>query len=88
MASAKRSTYANLSAAVQAETYNPADKNAIAVRIENIDSKLEGNPVLEKAGYLRASAAKILRSAKPEKMTFSAKLVQISERDIVLQIEV
>lgn len=88
LASAKRSTYANLSAAVQAEPYNPADKNAIAVRIENIDSKLEGNPVLEKAGYLRASAAKILRSAKPEKMTFSAKLVQISERDIVLQIEV
>lgn len=56
--------------------------------IENIDSKLEGNPVLEKAGYLRATAAKILRAAKPEKMTFNAKLVQISERDIVVQIEV
>lgn len=34
---------------------------------ENIDAKIAGNPGLEKAGYVRAAAAKIIRAAKPEK---------------------
>lgn len=34
---------------------------------ESIDAKIAGNPGLEKAGYVRAAAAKIIRAAKPEK---------------------
>ena len=85
---AKRNSYANLSVAVQAEPYNPADKDAIAVMIENIDAKLAGNSIHEKAGYIRAMAAHIIRAAKPETMAFSARLVQLSEREIVVEIEV
>lgn len=85
---AKRKSYANLSVAVQAEPYNPADKDAIAVMIENIDAKLAGNSIHEKAGYIRAMAAHIIRAAKPETMAFSARLVQLSEREIVVEIEV
>lgn len=85
---AKRNSYANLSVAVQAEPYNPADKDAIAVMIENIDAKLAGNSIHEKAGYIRATAAHIIRAAKPETMAFSARLVQLSEREIVVEIEV
>ena len=84
---AKRNSYANLSVAVQAEPYNPADKDAIAVMIENIDAKLAGNSIHEKAGYLRATAAHIIRAAKPEMMAFSARLVQLSEREIVVEIK-
>ncbi|MDE7228778.1 MAG: hypothetical protein K2N31_10725 [Treponemataceae bacterium] len=54
---AKRNSYANLSVAVQAEPYNPADKDAIAVMIENIDAKLAGNSIHEKAGYIRPPLA-------------------------------
>ncbi|MDE5898356.1 MAG: hypothetical protein K2H09_03710 [Treponemataceae bacterium] len=85
---AKHGTYADLSVALQAEPYNPADENAIAVMIEDIDSKLAGNSVLEKAGYVRATAAQIIRAAKPEKMAFSARLVQLSERETVVEIKV
>ena len=85
---AKRNSYANLSVAVQAEPYNPADKDAIAVMIENIDAKLAGNSIHEKAGYIRATAAHIIRAAKPETMAFSARLVQLSEREIVVGIKV
>ena len=53
--------------AVQAEPYNPADENAVAVMAESIDTKIAGNPGLEKAGYVRAASAKIIRAAKPEK---------------------
>lgn len=85
---AKRNSYESLSVALQAEPYNPADKNAIAVMIENIDDKLAGNSIHEKAGYIRATAAQIIRAAKPETMAFAAKLVQLSEREIVVKIEV
>lgn len=40
------------------------------VMAESIDAKSAGNPGLEKAGYVRAAAAKIIRAAKPEKMSF------------------
>ncbi|MCM1321724.1 MAG: hypothetical protein NC041_07620 [Bacteroides sp.] len=85
---AKRSSYANLSVAVQAEPYNPADKNAVTVMIENIDAKLAGNSIHEKAGYIRAAAAQIIRAAKPEVMAFPARLVQLSEQEIAVEIEV
>ena len=54
---------------------------------ESIDAKMAGNPGLEKAGYVRAAAAKIIRAAKPEKMSFKAKLLRIDSRNVVVQIE-
>lgn len=53
---------------------------------ESIDAKIAGNPGLEKAGYVRA-AAKIIRAAKPEKMSFKAELMRIDCRNVVLKIE-
>lgn len=54
---------------------------------ENIDAKIAGNPGLEKAGYVRAAAAKIIRAAKPEKMSFKAQLMRIDCRNVVFKIE-
>ncbi|MCQ2593378.1 MAG: hypothetical protein MJ188_11415 [Treponema sp.] len=85
---AKHQFFNTLEAAVQAEPYNPVDKNAIAVLIENIESKITGNPGLEKAGYVRAVAAKIIRESKPEKMSFNGKLVRLSNRDIIVQVNI
>ena len=45
------------------------------------------NPGLEKAGYVRAAAAKIIRAAKPERMSFKAQLMRIDCRNVVLKIE-
>lgn len=84
---AKHDFYSSLEIAVQPEPYNPADENAIAVMAECIDSKIAGNPGLEKAGYVRATAAKIIRAAKPEKMSFKAQLMRIDCRNVVLKIE-
>lgn len=47
------------------------------VMSESIDAKIAGNPGLEKAGYVRAAAAKIIRAAKPERMSFKAQLMRI-----------
>ena len=85
---AKHNFYSSLEIAVQAEPYNPADENAIAVMAECIDSKIAGNPGLEKAGYIRATAAKIIRAAKPEKMSFKAELLRIDCRNVIVKIEV
>lgn len=84
---AKHDFYTSLEIAVQAEPYNSADENAIAVMTECIDAKIAGNPGLEKAGYVRASAAKIIRSAKPEEMSFKAELLRIDSRNVVVKIE-
>lgn len=84
---AKHDFYSSLEIAVQAEPYNPADENAIAVMAECIDAKIAGNPGLEKAGYVRAASAKIIRAAKPEKMSFKAKLLRIDSRNVVVKIE-
>lgn len=54
---------------------------------KSIDAKIAGNPGLEKAGYVRAAAAKIIRAAKPEKMSFKAQLMRIDCRNVVLKIE-
>ncbi|WP_156786626.1 hypothetical protein [Treponema brennaborense] len=86
--SAKYELYAGLETAVQAEPYNPVDENAIAVMIENIDSKLAGNSGLEKAGYIRAMAAKIIRAAKPEKISYEGKIAQLSEKEIVITLTI
>lgn len=85
---AKHDFYSSLEIAVQAEPYNHADENAIAVMAEDIDSKIAGNTGLVKAGYIRATAAKILRSAKPEKLSYEAELFRIDCQNVVLKIEV
>jgi len=85
---AKHDFFENLECAVQAEPYNPVDNNAVTVLLENIDAKLTGNPGLEKSGYVRALAAKVIREAKPEKMSYSGKLVRLSGRDIVVRINI
>lgn len=85
---AKHQFFDNLAASVQAEPYNPADKNAISVLLENIDSKITGNPGLEKAGFVRALAAKVIRESKPEKLSFNGKLVRLSDSNIVVQVTI
>lgn len=84
---AKHDFYSSLEIAVQAEPYNPADENAVAVMAESLDAKIAGNPGLEKAGYVRATAAKIIRAAKPEKMSYKAELLRIDSRNVVIKIE-
>lgn len=84
---AKHDFYSSLEIAVQAEPYNPADENAIAVMAESIDAKIAGSLGLEKAGYIRATAAKIIRAAKPEKMSFKVQLLRIDCRNVVVKIE-
>lgn len=57
------------------------------VMSESIDAKIARNPGLEKAGNVRAAAAKIIRAEKPEKMSFKAQLMRIECRNVVLKIE-
>lgn len=84
---AKHDFYASLKTTAQAEPYNPNDENAILVCIEDIESKIHGNPGMAKAGHIRALAAKVLRQAKPKKMVYKAELASIA-REIVVRVEV
>lgn len=85
---AKHDLYASLETSVQAEPYNKYDNNSILVCIENIEAKISGNPGLEKAGHIRATAAEIIREAKQEIMNYSGKLVRVGYDDIVVQMMV
>jgi hypothetical protein len=73
---------------VQAEPYNPHDKNAVLVCIEDIEAKINGNMGLEKAGHIRALAAKVLREAKPKKLVYKSSLASVSAGNIVVKVEV
>ncbi len=84
----KYNFYESLKVSVQAEPYNVHDKNSILVCIENVEAKLFGNPGLEKAGHIRALAAEIIREAKTSKMSYTAKLSNLSYREIVVQFTV
>ena len=84
---AKHDFYANLETVVQAEPYNLHDKNSILVCIENPEAKISGNPGLEKAGHIRALAAKIIREAKPKKMNYGGKVASLSADKIVVELE-
>lgn len=75
---AKHSFYENLEVAVQAEPYNSHDKYSIIVYIDGIEAVINGNRALEKAGHIRAVAAKIIREAKEEKLSYKAELQSIS----------
>ena len=85
---AKHDFYKSLECAVQAEPYNPHDRNAIIVCIENPGAKISGNPGLEKAGHIRALAAKIIREAKPKKMSYGGKLCTLSDSTICVKVTV
>ncbi|MBO6219775.1 MAG: hypothetical protein J6N81_09445 [Treponema sp.] len=85
---AKHDFYQSLACSVQAEPYNPHDQNAILVSIESPSAKINGNPGLEKAGHIRALAAKIIREARHEKMAYQAKLCSLTDRTICLQVTV
>ncbi len=84
---AKHDFYASLKTTVQAEPYNLHDVNAILVCIENIEAKICGNPGMEKAGHIRALAAKVLRVAKAKKMAYKAELTRLSGGQIVVKLE-
>lgn len=85
---AKHDFYEGLETVVQAEPHNQYDKNSILVCIESIESKICGNSGLEKAGHIRALAAKIIRESKEEKLTYNGKLVHLSYNEIVVQLTV
>lgn len=85
---AKHDFYAGLETVVQAEPYNQYDKNSILVCIEDIESKICGNEGLEKAGHIRALAAKVIREAKENKMSYSGKLAGLSYNSISVQLTV
>ncbi len=85
---AKHGLYASLRTTVQAEPYNPHDKNAVLVCIENIETKISGNMGLEKAGHIRALAAKVLREAKPKKLVYKSSLASIVGKNIVVKVTV
>ena len=83
----KHDFYESLETSVQAEPYNSHDKNSILVCIESPEAKISGNPGLEKAGHIRALAARIIREAKPKKMNYGGKLASLSGDKIVVELE-
>ena len=85
---AKHSFYESLETVVQAEPYNNHDKNSILVCIESPSAKISGNSGLEKAGHIRALAAKLIREAKPKKMAYGGKLACLAADDIIVSLEV
>ena len=85
---AKHGFYESLEASVQAEPYNTHDKNSILVCIENPEAKISGNAGLEKAGHIRALAAKIIREAKPKKMNYGGKLSSLAGDNIVVELSI
>lgn len=84
----KKTVIKSIETSVQAEPYNHVDKNSILVCIENIKAKISGNPRLEKAGHIRALAAKVIREAKETKMSYSGKLCRINYTDTVVQMTI
>ena len=84
---AKHNFYESLETVVQAEPYNSHDKNSILVCIESPEAKIAGNPGLEKAGHIRALAAKIIRESKPKMMAYPSKLAYVGGGEIVVSVK-
>ena len=90
-----QAVYASLSTRVQAEPYNPHDHNAISVSIDDLESAVYNKGVRTtcKAGYLRATAAAILRKARPNLFAYGSCLWRLGanpdyfENAIVLRIK-
>ncbi|QTQ15355.1 hypothetical protein [Treponema parvum] len=90
---AKKKLYASLRVSVQAEPYNPHDANAVSVSAEDVCEKARGDTGLQRAGYIRATGAAILRAAKPNTFRFNARLARIGDMQngrsgIVVRVEV
>lgn len=85
--------YASLASKVQAEPYNPHDHNAISVSIEDPGTLFKGIRSKCKAGYLRATAAAILRQARPNLFAYGSSLWRLGanpdyfENAIVLRLK-
>ena len=89
-----QAVYGSLTTKVQAEPYNPHDHNAICVSIDDLDAALrKGVHSKSKAGYLRATAAAILRKARPNLFAYGSSLWRLGanpdyfENAIVLRIK-
>jgi hypothetical protein len=89
-----QTVYGSLTTKVQAEPYNPHDHNAICVSIDDLDAALrKGVHSKSKAGYLRATAAAILRKARPNLFAYGSCLWRLGanpdyfENAIVLRIK-
>ena len=88
-----QAVYDSLTTRVQAEPYNPHDHNAISVSIDDLGAVLKGMQTKSKAGYLRATAAAILRKARPNLFAYDSKLWRLGanpdyfENAIVLRIK-
>ncbi|MGP1587147.1 MAG: hypothetical protein ACTTHG_02250 [Treponemataceae bacterium] len=85
---AKHDFYGGLETVIQAEPYNPYDKNAITVCLETIEAKICGNCGIEKTGHIRAKGAKIIREAKQQKLNYLGKLFRLGNKDIVIQMTI
>lgn len=83
----KNKVYESAKVYVQAEPYNVHDRNSIVCMIENLWYKASGIDSAQKAGHIRALAAAIIREAKPEKISFNAKLVRVWYDGIVVKVE-
>jgi hypothetical protein len=70
----------SLACKVQVEPYNPHDPNAISVSLENPDLIFRGIRAKSKAGYLRATAAAILRRAMPNRFSYDSCLWRLGAR--------
>jgi len=70
----RQQVFASLATKVQAEPYNPHDHNAISVSIDDLTARLRGMSGKCKAGYLRATAAAILRKARPSLFAYDSSL--------------
>lgn len=85
--------YGNLSVTMQAEPYNPHDHNAIGVHIDDLNAIIKGSKGKCKAGYIRATAASILRKARPQQFAYKAILWRLGknpdyfENAIILRIK-
>lgn len=77
---AKQEFFGSLSAVAQAEPSNKYDPNAIEVFVDDIEAKLVGNSGKVKAGYLRATGAAIIRTARPSRFNYNARLVRIGNK--------
>ncbi len=84
----------NLFANVQAEPYNPHDSYAIGAYIQ--DPRFVGRKpeATLKAGYMRATLAKLIRKTNPKQLAYKGKLVRIggtgynAQSSIIVQIEI
>lgn len=62
--------------------------NLSAENLLGATEKIRGNPGLEKAGHIRALVAKIIREAKPKKMSYGGHLASLADGRIVVELKI